>query len=279
MLDFECWIIVEYRIMSKIGKLFKSIEMIARKPYLLNLVLDDNLAWKKRLLKDYAIEGLDEIRLSDLMGGEEVSVKPFAFMEGGSIPTDLVLLKLLATGFDSCKYFEIGTWRGESVASVAEVAAHCTTMNLPPARMKELGQSDDYIMQYAMFSKELTNVIHLEEDSLTYDYASLGKKFDLIFIDGDHHYESVKKDTENVFKHLMHENSIVVWHDYAWQPGDVRFETLAAIMAGVPEHCRSKIYAVRNTMCAVYIPYEIKSYVASVIAQKEEAFALSIKTF
>lgn len=250
--------------------------MIARKPYLLNLILDDNEAWRKRVQKDFSIERLDEIRLSDLMVGKEVSVKPFAFMEGGSLPTDLALLKLLAAGFESCKYFEIGTWRGESVANVADVAGHCTTMNLPVERMKELGLPETYIQQYAMYSKNRINVTHLQEDSLKFDFESLGEKYDLIFIDGDHHYESVKKDTANVFKHLLHDKSIVVWHDYAWQPGEIRFETLAAILAGVPEKYRNKIYAVRNTICAVYIPYEIKSFAPSSVAIAEEAFELMI---
>lgn len=263
--------------MNKIGKLLKALGMIARKPYLLNLVLDENEAWRKRVWKEYGTEGLDEISLKELMEGKDISIKPFAFMEGGSLPTDLALLRCLASRFESCNYFEIGTWRGESVANVAEVANYCTTMNLAPARMKELGLHDDYIRQYAMFSKELANVTHLEEDSLTFDFSSLGQQFDLIFIDGDHHYGSVKKDTENVFKHLVHNDSIVVWHDYAWHPAEIRFECLAAILAGVPTHLRNNIYAVRNTMCAVYFPAEVSSRSPSSLALREEAFELVIK--
>ncbi|MEE4257395.1 MAG: class I SAM-dependent methyltransferase [Bacteroidales bacterium] len=263
--------------MNKIQKFFRALYMIAGKPYLLNLVLDENEAWKKRVQKAYGTAGLNEVSLRDMMDSNEMLVKPFAFMEGGSIPTDLALLKLLASRFDPCNYFEIGTWRGESAANVAEVAEHCTTMNLPIARMKELGLPEDYIRQYAMFSKDLKNITHLQEDSLAFDFGSLGKKYDLIFIDGDHHYASVKKDTEKVFEHLVHNNSIVVWHDYAWQPGEVRYETLAAILAGVPAHLRGKIYAVRNTMCAVYFPDEVSANSPSAIALKEEAFEIRIK--
>jgi len=248
-----------------------------RKPYLLNLVLDDNEAWKKKVMKEYGIEGLKEIRMKELLPDGEVEVKPFAFMEGGSLPTDLALLKIMASSFEACNYFEIGTWRGESVANVAAGAAECTTLNLPSARMKELGMTEDYIAQHAMFSKHLSNVTHLEGDSLSFDFAGLGKKYDLIFIDGDHHYDPIRQDTINVFEHLVHEKSIVVWHDYAWQPGDVRYETMAAILSGVPIQLRDKVYAARNTMCAIFYPGEIDAYLASAIANPEEAFTLNLK--
>jgi len=264
--------------MTKIKKLYKAIGLILRNPYLLNLVIDDNDNWRRKLTKDHGVaDGLPELSFHELAGESVISIEPFAFMEGGSIPTDLALLKVLAATFENCKYFEIGTWRGESVANVAEVASQCTTMNLPADSMKEMGLDQNYIDQHAMFSKNLSNVLHLEGNSLDFDFAGLNQKFDLIFIDGDHHYSSIKKDTENVFTHLVHENSIVVWHDYAWQPGNIRFETMAAILDGVRAESRKKIFAVRNTLCAIYYPGEATARKASVIARKDESFKVSLK--
>ncbi|RLD81096.1 MAG: hypothetical protein DRJ15_05325 [Bacteroidetes bacterium] len=263
--------------MSKLSKLIKALGMIVSKPYLLNKVLDDNDAWKTRVENEFGATALPEVSLGELMAGKELSVKPFAFMEGGSLPTDLALLKLLAGSIEGCKYFEIGTWRGESVANVSEVADSCVTLNLPLKSMREMGLSEDYINQHAMFSHELNNVTHLEGNSLEYDFAALNTKYDLVFIDGDHHYESIMKDTEKVFARLLHKKSIVVWHDYAWQPGNIRHETMAAILAGIPEDLRGKVYAVRNTLCAMYHPGELNSYPASVVAKKEEAFELKLK--
>jgi hypothetical protein len=71
---------------------------------------------------------------------------------------------------------------------------------------------------YTVFIKENSKILHLEGNTKTFDFAGLGKKYDLIFIDGDHSYEMVKHDTEQVFKHLVHDNSVVVWHDYAYNP-------------------------------------------------------------
>lgn len=262
--------------MEKLRKIIKAFRLLLAKPYLLNKIIDDNEVWVNKVEREFGIRALPEIKLRDL-NNDGVSVKPFAFMEGGSLPTDLALLKILAAGFDQCNYFEIGTWRGESVANVAEVATACTTMNLSVAEMKQKEMPQEYIDQHAMFSNGLVNVTHLEGNSLDHDFAGMNKKFDLVFIDGDHHYGSIKKDTENVFRHLVHDRSIVVWHDYAWQPSNVRHETMTAILSGVPEQLHKDLYAVRNTLCAVYYPGEVRTYDASVIAQEDEAFEIDIK--
>lgn len=263
--------------MNKVKKLIRAAGLILKRPYLLNKVLDDESVWKQQVKKIRQQESLPELRLVELSDQNEWSVKPFAFMEGGSLPTDLALLKMLASKFDSCQYFEIGTWRGESVANVATVASECVTLNLPAKAMLESGKSEDYVDQHAMFSDGLPNVVHLEGDSAEFDFSALVKQFDLVFIDGDHHYESIKRDTRNVFRHLVHENSIVVWHDYAWQPGNIRFETLAAILDGIPEGKESNLFAVRNTLCAIYHPGISKGNEASVIAKRDEAFEINLR--
>lgn len=264
--------------MNKINKLFKSLGMLIARPYLLNKILDDNDVWRKRVQKKFALkEGLPETSFRALAGVEEVIVKPFAFLEGGSLPTDLALLRILAAHFNACNYFEIGTWRGESLANVAAVAKNCMSLNLSGVQMQEMGMEADYIDQHAMFSKDLLNVVHLEGNSMNFDFAGLNKKFDLIFIDGDHHYSSIKNDTEKVFTHLVHEKSIVVWHDYAWQPGNIRFETLTGILAGIPAKFRENLYTVSNTLCAIYYPAGLEADVPKPVAFPENVFEVRIK--
>lgn len=262
--------------MNKIKKLCKATGLLIRKPYLLNKVIDDNDAWRDRLEDKYS-NGFDEIKFAELSGGEEITVKPFAFLEGGSLPTDLALLRTLAGSFEKCRYFEIGTWRGESVANVAAIADECMTLNLSAKQMLEMGLAKNYIDQHAMFSKDLPNVKQLEGNSLDYDFSIPGGKFDLIFIDGDHHYDSITSDTENVFRHLVHDASIVVWHDYAWQPGNIRFETMAAILDGTPEDKRGSLYALRNTMCAVYYPESIQSNKPAVSFDPQDSFTVKVQ--
>lgn len=41
----------------------------------------------------------------------------------------------------------------------------------------------------------------------------LANKFDIIFIDGGHDYDTIKNDTEESFK-MLKKNGFIIWHDY-----------------------------------------------------------------
>lgn len=240
--------------MGKAGKLFRALKSILSHPSLLNHVLDDNDEWRKRVEAEFSeIKQLPVIELFDVITTDFNTVSPYSFLSGGSMPTDLLLLKGLAGKFDKCRYFEIGTWRGESVANVSTVAEACVTVDLPESEKRKLGFGDEYIKEYARYSVNLPNVEHLQANTKELDFATLGK-FDLVFIDGDHHYDLIKRDTVNVMQHLIHEKSIIVWHDYAFHPEQVRFETLKAILDSIPKQFHSRLYFVKNTLCAVYLP-------------------------
>lgn len=241
--------------MSKLSKSFKAIGLILRNPWLLNKVMDDGVYWRKRVARDSKFRnGLPVVTAVDLFGDFNETVSPYVFLDGGSLITDLALLKKLARNTPGCSYFEIGTWRGESVANIAPVARDCFTLNLSAEEMTEKGLDPAYINQHGILSKHLKDVTHLEGNSLNFDFQGLNRKFDLIFIDGDHRFEFVRNDTEKVFRHLVHDKTVVVWHDYAFNPLQVRYEVLAGILEGCPESCHRHIFHVAHTLCAVYLP-------------------------
>jgi hypothetical protein len=64
----------------------------------------------------------------------------------------------------------------------------------------------------------------------------------------------VRNDTEKVFSHLVHERSVVVWHDYARNPETVRYEVMAGILSGCPQDLHHRIFHVAHTLCAVLLP-------------------------
>jgi len=245
--------------MDKIRKTLKALSRILKKPYLLNLILDENDNWFEHVLNNHpGFVQLPQLTLTSLFGPLDEKISPFTFLDGGSLPTDLALLKGLARQIENCSYFEIGTWRGESVANISEVANECYTMDLPDDEKRFMGMNEEYISQHAVLSKHLLNVKHLKANSFTFDFASLGKKFDLVFIDGDHHYKGVLNDTKKAVAHLIHDNSVIVWHDYAYNPEKVRYEVFAAIMEGLPPSYHSRVYHIANTLCAVYFPKSIQ---------------------
>lgn len=239
--------------MSKAGKALKAVGWIIRRPALLNRVLTDEDTWRSYVADRYRLsQGLPVIRMDQLFSASKIRLGPMTFLDGGSLPTDMMLLAGLAESIDRCRYFEIGTWRGESVAAVAERAASCHTLHLSDDEMRRMGMHERTIRSHRFFSEELENVIHLRGDSRYFDFASLDHPFDLIFIDGDHHYDFVRSDTEKVFQYLVHEKSIVVWHDYGFHPDQVRYEVMAGILDGVGKRRSGLVYHVAHTKCAVY---------------------------
>jgi len=204
------------------------------------------------VIRQYGCEnGLPTADLLDILPGFEETVDPYTFLEGGSLPIDLALVKALARKYEHCRYLEIGTWRGESAANVATVAEECVTIDLPEEELTQRGFSGGFIANRRFFSKGFGNIEHVNHDSRTIDLATLGK-FDLIFLDGDHDSESVRIDTQNAFQMLRDDNSAIVWHDYGTTPERVWWSVLAGILDGCPADKRASLYHVSNTLCAVY---------------------------
>jgi hypothetical protein len=119
-------------------------------------------------------------------------------------------------------------------------------------------------------------VRHIRQDTASLDFQSLGKTFDLIFVDGNHHYESVKRDTEKIFGLRKDENSLVVWHDYGFSPETVRWEVLAGILDGLPEGERKNLYHVSNTLCCLYSKSPLNSRKAAANKPPEHLFEVTI---
>lgn len=264
--------------MGKLTKALKALWWIARKPVLLNRVLEDEDTWRAHVKHKYDLpNGLPVISMDQLVEKEKVSLGPMTFFDGGSLPTDMMLLAGLAESIRDCRYFEIGTWRGESVSVVAARAATCHTLCLTDQQMRDMGMHEQTIRSHLMFSRNLPNVTHWRGDSRSFDFTVPGHPFDLIFIDGDHHYGVVKSDTEQVFKHLLHEKSVVVWHDYGFHPDKVRFEVMAAILDGAGTSARDRIYHVAHTKCAVFTGREHAASDAVFPFVPAESYALELK--
>lgn len=238
-----------------ISKLIRGVAMLLQKPTLINRILDEPDWYKDKVDKNFNLaDGLPEISLPDILNNTEVSVNPFAGLEGGSLITDLALLRTLASGKKGGNYFEIGTWRGESAVNVFNEGMNVFTLNLSKKEMEGRKWNANYIDLHGFYSRQYAEIIHLEGDSRTYDFSPYYGKMDLVFVDGDHHHDSVVEDTKNAFKLLKDENACIVWHDYGMNPEHVRWNILHAILQGTPADCRKHLYAVSNSLSAVYLP-------------------------
>jgi Methyltransferase domain len=253
---------------SRFATGLRAISRLIRNPWLLTHVLAaDDTAWQQQAMRHaarWAIRphGLPLTPLRSLLPAAGDTVAPFAFGGGGSLPTDLLLLRaMVRQAGPEARYFEIGTWRGESAAAVASLATSVHTLNLSAAQLRALGLPKEYIEQHGHFSHELANVTHLLGDSAEFDYEGVPPP-DVIFIDGDHRYAAVRTDTMRIFQHLVGPKTVVIWHDAARQPGQPRWEVLAGILDGLPADAPGYLYAVSNSLCALYVPQALPAEAA-----------------
>ncbi len=275
---------------SRITVALRALAALARTPALLTEVLAaDVSAWRARALAHTArwpglsAAGLPLVPFAHFVPATTPAtartVAPFAFGDGGSLPTDLLLLRALARQRPGCRYFEIGTWRGESAANVAAEAATVHTLNLSAAEMRAMNLPERYIELHGYFSQPLANVVHLHGNSATFDLAGLQREagpFDLIFIDGDHRYAAVRRDTQRVFEHLVGPGTVVVWHDASRQPGHPRWEVLAGLLDGLPADLPGQLAQVGNTLCAMYSPNALPTQAPDPLADPGR-FAVEVK--
>jgi len=209
--------------------------------------------YRSRNIEKHDQEQLPTINICELFPGFSETITNYTYLDGTSLPVDIMLLESLARSYRDCAYLEIGSWRGESISNIYEVTNDCTSVTLSGTEMKEKGKDDEYAKVHGLFSKDLHALKLIEHNSRTFDFLSLSKKFDLIFIDGDHSYEGVFNDTIKTMPLRRDSSSIIVWHDYGTSTEIVRHSVLAAILDGVPPNLHKNLYHVSNTLCAVYI--------------------------
>lgn len=268
--------------MTSLQKTILLFKKILTEPSSLKKILDYDSIYRQHLQGKYQKEKLDTIDIRSILPEFSETIKNYTFLEGTSLDIDIALLKSLTRQFESCHYLELGSWRGESLSNVAEVAAQCVSISLADSDMQKLGFSPDFISFNRFFSKSLPNVTHIGHDTRTFDFKTLNQKFDLIFVDADHSYESVKLDTQSIFPLLRDENSIIVWHDYSYSTERVRPPVLAGIFDGLPnDEARSMVYHVSNTMCAIYRkkPFQNPEIDSSMLPNKTFNIQITVENF
>lgn len=189
-----------------------------------------------------------------LIEPSEARLPVVSFLDDASPIMDLILLRSLVARCPGASFFEVGTFRGESAAAVADLAGSVTTLSLPDDDLARLGVNKSFIAAHRVFSQEDPRIRHLMGDSRSIDLSEFARSVDVLFIDGDHRRDGVESDTRRFWSLRRNERSVVVWHDAFLTPLRPRWEVLAGIVAGLAPEFHSGLVHISNTLCVAWLP-------------------------
>jgi len=157
--------------------------------------------------------------------------------------------------------FEIGTYNGFTTLHLAvnsPGSCRIYTLDLPPDydERKAASSSYDDLLVIKLSLKTINKrfykghplenkITELYGDSAAFDFSGYYGKVDIVFIDGNHSLEYVRKDTENAFK-MLTDQGVIVWHDFDYIIHKDVFTYLNDLAKQYP------IYSVPHTRFAIY---------------------------
>lgn len=175
--------------------------------------------------------------------GEEMVEYPARLLhpigkDGNITTTELLILNYFIKKRNPQKVFEIGTFNGRTTINFAintDLNSKIYTLDLPPDEVDKTKLNIEEVEKkfieknisgelYRIYQgTEKDKIIQLYGDSANFDFSEFNGEMDFIFIDGSHHYDYVKNDTEIALK-MIRENGYIFWHDYnsIW-PGVVAY--------------------------------------------------------
>jgi predicted O-methyltransferase YrrM len=123
---------------------------------------------------------------------------------------------------------EIGTYDGNTALNLAANSPDdslVTTIDLPldwngqfeykvPTSYLNVTKRDMVGLQFKN-TEHVKKIKQVFGDSAKLGWNELPNPFDIIFIDGCHYYEYVKKDTQNAIRYLK-SGGLIIWHDYGY---------------------------------------------------------------
>lgn len=158
-------------------------------------------------------------------------LKPYRRLADTSIELqELVAIVTVARCLQAEKILEIGTYDGNTTLNLAANTgdnAVITTVDLPVDwnRQPALAIPREYVNDLDMEhhrvepgrqfkgTPQAGKIRQILRDSATLDWDALPHPFDLVFVDGCHHYRYVRHDTEKALRYTR-SGGAIIWHDY-----------------------------------------------------------------
>ncbi len=155
--------------------------------------------------------------------------------DGNVRVSELAMLALAAADVPAgSAIVEIGTFDGRTALNLAINAPHgvsIATLDLPADQASALAIEDSerrYVDKPTPGARLRScggpwrvyaeRVMQLRGDSATFNWSPYHGRAGLVFVDGSHAYDYVRKDSETAMR-LVRRGGVVLWHDYGVWPG------------------------------------------------------------
>jgi len=205
--------------------------------------------------------GIPSVEITDLFpavrGAEsELVFRGFLRKPGNVSYAEIHVMCVVAKVNEAKSIFEIGTFDGLTTLQLAintPQDAGITTLDL---KRDQVGHARLRLEQHDMEFIDKPNIgdryrkteveykiNQVYGDSATFDFSPFHNSIDFIFIDGSHHFEYVKSDSENAMK-MLSENGVIIWHDFLGWPGVTRY--LLDLGKKMP------LYHIKDTSLVIY---------------------------
>lgn len=133
---------------------------------------------------------------------------------------ELLALATITAEIKPSAVFEFGTFDGRTTLHFAinsPPAAKIFTLDIAADQI-DLGPNAEFMdatlvgerVKKTQYSSKVT---FITADSAKYDFSRFSNSIDLIFVDGDHSFDGVMRDSMHAYD-MLRNDGIVIWHDY-----------------------------------------------------------------
>jgi predicted O-methyltransferase YrrM len=210
--------------------------------------------------------------LFDLFPGIEftpIQVMPQQVIESDlwALPLrELLIISAITIHLNPRFVFEFGTFTGRTTLAIAMNSASDTkilTLDIDPSMRSShehgLGSGmREFPLGEAFYHTDYeTKIKQLTGESRTFDYTPYYGTMDFVFIDADHTYEFVRKDSANAMK-LLSTQGCIIWDDYLFNPEHPE-------CAGVARYLREilpsgRVFSIEGTRLAILVGGPVEAF-------------------
>jgi predicted O-methyltransferase YrrM len=151
--------------------------------------------------------------------------KKYKWNYGDVFSPNIPIWEKIVSKFNAINYLEIGSFEGRSAVFIGELKNTNSIMAVDTFQgsdeyqgMNELLDTNfDKVFENFKINIDLINKknINYLKDTSDNFFKKNKNTYNLIYIDGSHHYDNVKKDFVNSYEHLE-KNGIIIMDDFLW---------------------------------------------------------------